>query len=34
LITLAMRTDNDIQYQFEPVGSGHAYFTMQITIKE
>lgn len=34
LITLAMRTDKDIQYQFEPVGPGHAYFTMHITIKE
>ena len=33
LITMAMRTDEDIQYEFDPVGSGHAYFVMHITIK-
>ena len=34
LITMAMRTDEDIQYNFDPVGPGHAYFTMHIIIKE
>lgn len=34
LITMAMRTDEDIRYQFEPVGPDHAYFIMHITIKE
>jgi len=34
LITMAMRTDENIRYQFEPAGPGHTYFTMQITIKE
>lgn len=34
LITLALRTDEDIRYTFDPVGPVHAFFTMQITIKE
>ena len=34
LITMAMRTDEDIQYGFDPAGPGHAYFTMHIIIKE
>ena len=34
LITMAMRTDEHIRYQFDPAGPGHTYFTMHITIKE
>ena len=34
LITMAMRTDEDIRYEFDPVDKGHSYFTMHITIKE
>ena len=34
LITMAMRTDEEIRYQFDPAGPTHAYFTMHITIKE
>jgi hypothetical protein len=34
LITMAMRTDEDIRYEFDPVGPKHAYFIMHITIKE
>ena len=34
LITMAMRTDEDIRYEFEAVGSLHSYFVMHITIKE
>ena len=34
LITMAMRTDEEIRYQFDPAGPGHSYFTMHITIKE
>jgi len=34
LITMAMRTDEDIRYHFDPVGPAHAYFSMHITIKE
>jgi len=34
LITMAMRTDEDIRYRFDPAGPVHSYFTMQITIKE
>ena len=34
LITMAMRTDEDIRYEFEQAGPSHAYFTMHITIKE
>ena len=34
LITMAMRTDESIRYQFDPAGPGHSYFTMHITIKE
>ncbi len=34
LITMAMRTDERIRFQFEPAGPGHTYFTMHITIKE
>jgi len=34
LITMAMRTDENIRYQFEPAGPVHSYFTMHITIKE
>ncbi len=34
LITMAMRTDDEILYQFDPAGPSHSYFTMHITIKE
>lgn len=34
LITMAMRTDEHIRFQFDPAGPGHTYFTMHITIKE
>ena len=34
LITMAMRTDEAIRYQFDPVGPAHYYFSMHITIKE
>ena len=34
LITMAMRTDEDIRYEFDPVDTRHSYFTMHITIKE
>ncbi len=34
LITMAMRTDENIRYQFDPAGPGYSYFTMHITIKE
>ena len=34
LITMAMRTDESIRYQFDPAGPAHSYFTMHITIKE
>jgi hypothetical protein len=34
LITMAMRTDENILYDFEPAGPVHSYFTMHITIKE
>lgn len=34
LITMAMRTDENIRYAFEPAGPGHSYFTIHITIKE
>jgi len=34
LITMAMRTDENIRFQFEPAGPVHSYFTMHITIKE
>jgi hypothetical protein len=34
LITMGMRTDEDICYHFEPAGPGYTYFTMHITIKE
>ncbi|MDF1575823.1 MAG: SiaB family protein kinase [Bacteroidales bacterium] len=34
LITMAMRTDEAIRYQFEPAGPDHSYFSMQIIIKE
>lgn len=34
LITMAMRTDENIRYHFDPAGPVHSYFTMQITIKE
>jgi hypothetical protein len=34
LITMAMRTDEDIRYNFDPVDTRHSYFTMHITIKE
>ena len=34
LITMAMRTDEDILYEFDPVDIRHSYFTMHITIKE
>jgi len=34
LITMAMRTDELIRYQFDPAGLVHSYFTMHITIKE
>jgi hypothetical protein len=34
LITMALRTDEDILYHFVPAGPDHTYFTMHITIKE
>lgn len=34
LITMAMRTDEEIRFEFDRAGSGHTYFTMHITIKE
>lgn len=34
LITMALRTDEDIRYHFVPAGPVHTYFTMHITIKE
>jgi len=34
LITMAMRTDENIRYEFHPAGPSHSYFTMHITIKE
>jgi len=34
LITMAMRTDESIRFQFDPAGPVHSYFTMHITIKE
>lgn len=34
LITMAMRTDEKIRFQFDPAGPSHSYFTMHITIKE
>lgn len=34
LITMALRTDGNIRYHFDPAGPSHSYFTMHITIKE
>jgi hypothetical protein len=34
LITMAMRTDEDIRYHFDSAGPKHSYFSMHITIKE
>jgi len=34
LITMALRTDENIRYHFDPAGPLHSYFTMHITIKE
>jgi len=34
LITMAMRTDENIRYKFDRAGPEHSYFTMHITIKE
>lgn len=34
LITMAMRTDENIRFHFDPAGPAHSYFTMHITIKE
>ena len=34
LITMAMRTDEEIRFQFDPAGPEHSYFIMHITIKE
>lgn len=34
LITMALRTDEEIRYHFDPAGPAHSYFTMHITIKE
>jgi hypothetical protein len=34
LITMAMRTNENIRYEFESAGPVHSYFTMHITIKE
>ena len=34
LITMALRTDENIRYHFDPAGPVHSYFTMHITIKE
>lgn len=34
LITMALRTDENIRYHFVAAGPLHTYFTMHITIKE
>jgi len=34
LITMALRTDEDIRFHFEPAGPVHSYFTIHITIKD
>jgi len=34
LITMAMRTDENIRYHFDSASPAHSYFTMHITIKE
>jgi len=34
LITMALRTDEEIRYHFVPAGPGLTYFTMHISIKE
>ncbi|MCD4709523.1 MAG: SiaB family protein kinase [Bacteroidales bacterium] len=34
LITMALRTDGNICYHFDPAGPAHSYFTMHITVKE
>jgi len=34
LITMALRTDENIRYQFDTISPKHSYFTMHITIKE
>ncbi|PID92553.1 MAG: hypothetical protein CSA96_02670 [Bacteroidetes bacterium] len=33
LITMAMRTDHDINYRFESIDEDHSFFSMQIIIK-
>ena len=34
LITMALRTNDNIRFNFEPAGPLHSYFTMHITIKD
>ncbi len=34
LITMALRTEQDLRYSFTSLDSAHSFFTMQITIKE
>lgn len=34
LITMAMRTDTDIEYSFTAMDSDHSFFEIQITLKE
>ncbi len=34
LITMALRTNEKIRFNFEPAGPVHSYFTMHITIKD
>lgn len=34
LITIAMKTQHEIRYQFEPVDQDHSYFQMEVIINE
>ena len=34
LITMALRTNENIRFNFDPAGPVHSYFTMHITIKD
>ena len=34
LITMALRANDSIRFDFKPAGPGHSYFTMHITIKD
>ncbi len=34
LITMALRTNENIRFTFDPAGPAHSYFTMHITIKD